>query len=85
MPEKTPDSPRLHFEAHVKLSDVSVAEFTPGAALTNFRARKKTISEYLAPLAGFFSARRTSALDRLSSRSNQLLSVPEDERRRARG
>jgi hypothetical protein len=80
------NSPRLNYGPTVKLSDVSQLEFTPNAALSNFRARKKTISEYLAPLTGFFGPRRVSTLERLSNRPSPTKMVAaEDERRRVMG
>lgn len=79
------DSPGLRHEPPVKLSDVSIMELTPNAALSNFRARKKTFGEYLAPLTGMFTSRRTSALERLSFRqSPSKISAEEDERKRVR-
>ena len=80
------NSPRLVAQPAIKLSDVSLSEFTPNAALSNFRARRKTISEYLAPLTGLFGPRRISALERLSyGPSPTKLSPAEDERRRVKG
>jgi hypothetical protein len=65
--------------------------FGPDAALANFSRRKKTISEYLAPLAGVFSSGgRGSMFENLSHRSTGTTGVGgkemlEEERRRVRG
>ena len=81
-------SPRIDFGPVVKLSEVSNSNNNNNntIAMVNFRARKKTISEYLAPLTGLFASRRVSTLERLSYRSPPTkLAAGDDERRRVRG
>ena len=60
--------------------------FGADVALSNFRARKKTIAEFLQPLTGLFTKGRLSAFERVSNRGPKMDAIRRsEETRRVRG